>query len=136
MVRITDPRGAVNAGLVLSAVQELRDAGAEAIQINDVRVVAASWFDDGSSGLVVSGTKLRAPYTIYAIGDARTIAEALRRRRQRQGSGRSGERDRAHGRHRECVAARADASVRSAGAIQLVISGSFVTRGDPCTRTT
>lgn len=77
-VRVTDPRGAVNAGLALSAVQELRDAGAEAIQINDVRVVASSWFDDGSSGLVVNGTKLRAPYTISAIGDARTIAEALR----------------------------------------------------------
>jgi uncharacterized protein YlxW (UPF0749 family) len=78
VVRVTDPHGAVDAGLVLSAVQELRDAGAEAIQVNDVRVVAASWFDDSSSGLVLSGTRLRAPYTIYAIGDARTIAEALR----------------------------------------------------------
>ena len=78
MVRITDPRGAVERRSGAQRGQELRDAGAEAIQINDVRVVAASWFDDGSSGLVVSGTKLRAPYTIYAIGDARTIAEALR----------------------------------------------------------
>lgn len=78
VVRVTDPHGAVNAALVLGAVQELRDAGTEAIQINGVRVVASSWLDDSSSGLVLSGTKLREPYTIYAIGDPRTIAEALR----------------------------------------------------------
>jgi uncharacterized protein YlxW (UPF0749 family) len=80
LIHVTDPHGAVDAGLVLGAVQELRDAGAEAIQINGVRVVAASWFADGDSGghLVVDATRLAAPYDIVAIGDSHTIAEALR----------------------------------------------------------
>jgi uncharacterized protein YlxW (UPF0749 family) len=80
LVHVTDAQGAVDAGLVLGAVQELRDAGAEAIQINGVRVVASSWFADGGSGggLVLDGTHLTAPYEIIAVGDSRTIAEALR----------------------------------------------------------
>jgi len=80
VVRVTDPSGAVDSGLLLSAVQELRDAGAEAIQINNVRVVASTWFADGSShnALQVDGTRVSAPYVITAVGDSRTIAEALR----------------------------------------------------------
>jgi uncharacterized protein YlxW (UPF0749 family) len=80
VIQVNDPQDAVDSGLVLGAVQELRDAGAEAIQINTVRVVASSWFaDSGSdSGLVVDGTTLRPPYDVTAIGDSRTIAEALR----------------------------------------------------------
>ena len=35
---------------MLDAVQELRDAGAEAIQIGDVRVVADTWFADTDDG--------------------------------------------------------------------------------------
>jgi uncharacterized protein YlxW (UPF0749 family) len=80
VVRITDPRGAVDSGLLLGAVQELRDAGAEAIQVNDVRIVASSWFADGgrSGGVVVDGTRVHSPYVVTAVGDSRTIAEALR----------------------------------------------------------
>jgi uncharacterized protein YlxW (UPF0749 family) len=79
-ITVTDPQAAVDSGLLLGAIQELRDAGAEAIQVNGVRVVAASWFADGGSrgGLLVDGTHVGAPYAIVAIGDARTISEALR----------------------------------------------------------
>ena len=37
---IQDPQGGVEADMLLDALQELRAAGAEAIQINEVRVVA------------------------------------------------------------------------------------------------
>ena len=77
VLTISDPEGKVDAPIVLDTVQELRDAGAEAIQINDVRVVADTWFADTDGGLSVSGTTVRPPYVIKAIGDANTLAGAM-----------------------------------------------------------
>ncbi len=58
-------------------VAELRNAGAEAIQIAGVRVVAQTYFTDLTSGLAVSGTGIAAPYDILVIGDPDTIGPAL-----------------------------------------------------------
>jgi uncharacterized protein YlxW (UPF0749 family) len=78
-ITVTDPQGKVDAATVLDAIEELRDAGAEALQIGTVRVVASSFFLDARPGTVVAdGTTLTAPYTILAIGDPRTMAAALR----------------------------------------------------------
>ena len=74
---ISDPQDKVDAPIVLDTVQELRDAGAEAIQVNDVRVVADTWFADTDGGLSVSGTTVTPPYVIKAIGDANTLAGAM-----------------------------------------------------------
>ena len=64
--------------VLLSAVQELRDAGAEAIQVDDVRVVAETAFVDGPDGVVeVDGEPLEGPYTFLAIGDPQTLASAM-----------------------------------------------------------
>ncbi len=78
-VRLTieDPDGQVVQELLVDTVQELRDAGAEAIAVNDVRLVASSSFTTRNNRLVVDGQPLRAPYRIAAIGSADTIAEAL-----------------------------------------------------------
>ncbi|WP_068252570.1 DUF881 domain-containing protein [Janibacter corallicola] len=76
-LRIEDPDGQITSATVLDAVQELRDAGAEAIQIGDVRVVADTWFRDGNGGVVVAGHQLHPPYTITAIGDAHTMGSAM-----------------------------------------------------------
>ncbi len=77
VLSISDPDGKVDAPLVLDTVQELRDAGAEAIQVNGVRVVADTWFTDTDGGLSVSGTTVNPPYVIRAIGDATTLAGAM-----------------------------------------------------------
>ncbi|GAA4405437.1 DUF881 domain-containing protein [Fodinibacter luteus] len=69
--------GRVGAPIVLDTIQELRDAGAEAIQIGDVRVVADTWISESDGELTVSGTKVAAPYVIRAIGDANTLAGAM-----------------------------------------------------------
>ncbi len=74
---ISDPEGKVDAPIVLDTIQELRDAGAEAIQVGDVRVVADTWFADTDGGLSVSGTLVSPPYVIKAIGDANTLAGAM-----------------------------------------------------------
>lgn len=76
-VFLSDPDGAVKAATVLDLVQELRDAGAEAIQVGPVRVVASTAFTDGSAGVSVDGTVVRAPYSVLAIGDSETMATAL-----------------------------------------------------------
>jgi len=76
---VSDPAGKVDAASMLDAVEELRDAGAEALQIGTVRVVASTAFVDAAPGtVVVDGTTVTAPYTILAIGDPRTMSAALR----------------------------------------------------------
>jgi len=76
-VVVDDPDGEVTATTMLGAVQELRNAGAEAMQVNDVRVVASTYFADGSGGLVVDGVGISTPYQIDAIGDAETLETAM-----------------------------------------------------------
>lgn len=75
---ITDSKDEVGAPNLLDTVQELRDSGAEAIQIDGVRVVASTWFGtDSKDRLVVDGTVVRPPYTVRAIGDPHTMATAM-----------------------------------------------------------
>ncbi len=76
-LRIDDPLGAVEADMLLDAVQELRAAGAEAIQINDVRIVAATSFVDDNGGVSVDGERVRAPFLIGAIGRPQDLEPAL-----------------------------------------------------------
>lgn len=77
ILTIQDPSGGVTAPLLLDTLQELRDAGAEAVQINDVRVVASTYFTDTEGGISVSGRPVKAPYVFTAIGDSTTLASAM-----------------------------------------------------------
>jgi uncharacterized protein YlxW (UPF0749 family) len=74
---IDDPQAKVTPPLLLDAIEELRDAGAEAIQVGDVRVVASSSFGQSGSGVEIDGIKLTQPYVILAIGDAQTMSSAM-----------------------------------------------------------
>jgi uncharacterized protein YlxW (UPF0749 family) len=80
-VTVTDPKGRVGSAEILDAVQELRDAGAEAIQIEGgsraVRVVASTSFVDGTGAIVADGVSLSAPLTLRVIGDPETLSAAL-----------------------------------------------------------
>lgn len=74
---IGDTKGTVEAHLLLDAVQELRAAGAEAIQVNDVRVVAGTFLADSGSGVSVDGNKINAPYRFKVIGKPQDLEPAL-----------------------------------------------------------
>lgn len=74
---ITDPDGVVDAPVLLDAVQELRDAGAEAIQVGSTRVVVDTWFADADGSVVVNGEPVSEPVRIVAIGDPETMAAAV-----------------------------------------------------------
>ncbi len=55
-ITITEVDGPVDVDPILDMIQELRTAGAEAIQINgEVRVVAQTSFEDGAGGILVDG---------------------------------------------------------------------------------
>lgn len=63
---------------LIDAIQELRDAGAEAISINDtVRVVAQTAFDETDNGITVGDRQLSPPYRIVAIGSPTTLDTAM-----------------------------------------------------------
>jgi uncharacterized protein YlxW (UPF0749 family) len=80
-VRVTvDSAEQVGTDQVVNGLQELRDAGAEAIEINDrVRVVAQTAVSEGpgGQGIVVGGETLEPPYVVEAVGDPSTLATAL-----------------------------------------------------------
>ncbi len=76
-LRISDPAAKVTGDVLLDAVEELRDAGAEVIEINDqYRVVASSWFGGRDSALTVDGRSIARPITIEVIGDPHSLEEA------------------------------------------------------------
>jgi uncharacterized protein YlxW (UPF0749 family) len=78
ILTVTDPRGEVTAPVLLDAVEELRDAGAEALQLSGVRIVASTPITDGAGGGIdVGERRVFAPYRLAAIGDASTLAGAL-----------------------------------------------------------
>jgi uncharacterized protein YlxW (UPF0749 family) len=81
-VRITldDPERKITSSNLLDAIEELRDAGAEAMQINGtVRVVASTdLVDDGAGAVRIDGERVGAPYVIEAIGDSHNLSEAAR----------------------------------------------------------
>jgi uncharacterized protein YlxW (UPF0749 family) len=78
VLTISDPDRRVSAAVLLDAVEELRDAGAEAIQLSGVRVVASTALTDGSRGGVeVGGQLVLPPYRLAAIGGTSTLASAL-----------------------------------------------------------
>ena len=74
----SDPGGTVGPDVLLDAVQELRDVGAEAIEVSGVRAVASTSFTGSPRSILVNRQPVSAPYEVTAIGPASTLAEAMR----------------------------------------------------------
>ena len=77
VLTVTDPQSVLGPADMVDAVQELRDAGAEAIDINGVRLVVSSSFTERNRRLLVDGMPLAPPFRIAAIGPGETMARAL-----------------------------------------------------------
>ena len=58
----------VHDGDVLSVINELKNAGAEAISINDQRIVPTTSISCGGNIIDINGEKIGAPFVIKAIG--------------------------------------------------------------------
>jgi uncharacterized protein YlxW (UPF0749 family) len=77
VLTLTDPNRVLRQDQLVDTIQELRDAGAEAIAVNDVRLVASSAFTTRNERLLVDRQPIDPPYRIAAIGPPDTIAQAL-----------------------------------------------------------
>ncbi len=80
-VKIEDPGPGVAPEAMLDVINELRAAGAEAIEINDahqsVRVGVDTWVVGAPGSLTIDAKSLSPPYSILAIGDPPTLAAAM-----------------------------------------------------------
>ena len=79
---VDDTAPGVSPETMLDVVNELRAAGAEAMQISSagqppVRLGVDSWVVGSPGALVVDGTTLSPPYSVLAIGDPATLAAAM-----------------------------------------------------------
>lgn len=78
VMTVWDSDGALNATQFVMALGELRNAGAEALALNGMRLTARSSFVTASDGSVsVDGTRISSPYMWQIIGASDTISTAL-----------------------------------------------------------
>jgi uncharacterized protein YlxW (UPF0749 family) len=76
-VTVTDPDAKLDGEDLLAIVEEVRGAGAEAIQVGASRVSTTTAFTGEAGHVEVDGKALSAPYRILAIGDPKTLDTAL-----------------------------------------------------------
>lgn len=62
---------------ILNVVNELRAAGAQAISVNDERIVAMTEIREAGEYIMVNGKRFTAPFTIKAIADPDSIERSL-----------------------------------------------------------
>lgn len=62
---------------LLSVINELRDAGAEAISLNGERLLSTSEVRCTGAVVSVNGRRYAAPFILFAIGDSTTLYNAL-----------------------------------------------------------
>jgi uncharacterized protein YlxW (UPF0749 family) len=72
-------RGPIDGPAIEDLVNELRNAGAEAIAIEDVRVVPGTVIGGGEGSVSVDDTALDDPFTIRAIGTPASLTGSLTR---------------------------------------------------------
>ena len=70
--------GIVHDSYVLMFLNELRAAGAEALSINDERILATSEIRCAGPTISINNTKKAAPFEIKAIGEPDTLENALK----------------------------------------------------------
>lgn len=80
-VKIDDPGPGVAPEVMLDVINELRAAGAEAIQINaanqSIRVGVDTWVVGSAGSLTIDNKAFSPPYSLLAIGDPPTLAAAM-----------------------------------------------------------
>lgn len=78
-ITITDPQLKLGSSVLLDAMGEMRDAGAEVMEFNDtIRVTADTWVGGAPGNLVVDGAALPEVIVLEAIGDPHSLEEAAR----------------------------------------------------------
>jgi uncharacterized protein YlxW (UPF0749 family) len=74
---IRDPEDVVRVADILDAIQELRGAGAETMQIDDVRVGVSTAVTGQPGDLMIDGRPITAPYEFVVIGSPQNMETAM-----------------------------------------------------------
>jgi uncharacterized protein YlxW (UPF0749 family) len=74
---IRDPADEVQVADLLDAIQELRGAGAETMEIDDVRVGVSTAVTGEPGALQIDGRPISSPYDFVVIGDPQNLETAL-----------------------------------------------------------
>jgi uncharacterized protein YlxW (UPF0749 family) len=74
---VRDPDDAVRVADILDAIQELRGAGAETMQIDGVRVGVSTAVTGDPGSLMIDGRPITAPYEFVVIGDPQNMETAM-----------------------------------------------------------
>ncbi|WP_317643630.1 DUF881 domain-containing protein [Bombiscardovia apis] len=76
-ITIDESGDRIDAATMFTVIEELRNAGAEVIACNDVRVVTSTYVKDTKQGIDLDGSKLHSPYEFNAIGDPDALQNAV-----------------------------------------------------------
>ena len=76
-ISITEGSERITASRLFNVLEELRNAGAEAIEVNGIRMVTSSYFTDSGDGMVIDGIQVQSPYRWTVIGDPQTLEPAI-----------------------------------------------------------
>ncbi len=63
---------------MIDVIEELRDAGAEALAVNGTRIGVRSSFSAAGGHLLLDDAPLSPPYRVAAIGEPETLESGLR----------------------------------------------------------
>ncbi len=77
VMTVRDPEERVRVADLLDAIQELRGAGAETMQIDGVRVGVSTAVTGSPGDLRVDGQQVSAPYEVVVIGSAADLRTAM-----------------------------------------------------------
>lgn len=76
-VNCAEAQSPIPSHVFVTTLAELRNAGAEAIEINGVRLTGRSWFLRTNEGLVVDDVLVQSPFVWLAIGSPDTLAAGV-----------------------------------------------------------
>jgi len=74
---IRDPAQGISSSVLLNAIQELRGAGAETMQVDEVRIGVSSAVTGSAGDLEIDGRAIDAPYVFQVIGSPQDMATAM-----------------------------------------------------------
>jgi uncharacterized protein YlxW (UPF0749 family) len=77
IMTVRDPEAGVRVADVLDAIQELRGAGAETMQIDDVRIGVSSAVTGEPGALRIDGQQIESPYEVLVIGSPQDLQTAM-----------------------------------------------------------
>ena len=76
-ITIAEGNEPITASHLFNVLEELRNAGAEAIEVNGIRMVTSSYFTDSTDSMIIDGTQVQPPYRWTVIGDPQTLEPAV-----------------------------------------------------------